>query len=35
MYKAGAGMPELRKRLDAAYGKYPIGGWTSFLLGDA
>jgi len=35
MYKAGAGMPELRKRMDATYGKYPIGGWTSFLLGDA
>jgi P4 family phage/plasmid primase-like protien len=35
MYKAGAGMPELRKRMDATYGKYPSGGWTSFQLGDA
>jgi phage/plasmid-associated DNA primase len=34
-YGAGASSTELRKRMDAAYGKYPNGGWTSFRLGDA
>jgi hypothetical protein len=35
MNKTGASMPELRKRLNAVYGTYPNGGWTSFVLGDA
>jgi P4 family phage/plasmid primase-like protien len=35
MGKQGASSNELRKRLDGTYGKYPIGGWTSFRLGDA
>jgi len=34
-HKPGSSLQELRKRIDATYGKYPIGGWTSFLLGDA
>jgi P4 family phage/plasmid primase-like protien len=34
-HKPGSSLQELRKRMDATYGKYPIGGWTSFLLGDA
>ena len=34
-YGTGASSTELRKRMDAAYGKYPNGGWTSFRLGDA
>ena len=35
MHKPGSSLQELRKRLDANYGKYPIGGWTSFRIGDA
>jgi P4 family phage/plasmid primase-like protien len=35
MGKRGASGQELRKRMDAIYGNYPIGGWTSFQLGDA
>ena len=31
----GASGVELKKRLEATYGKVPSGGWTSFLLGDA
>ena len=34
-HKPGSSLQELRKRIDATYGKYPIGGWTSFQLGDA
>ena len=34
-HKPGSSLQELRKRVDATYGKYPIGGWSSFVLGDA
>ena len=32
---ASASGAELKKRMEAAYGKVPSGGWTSFQLGDA
>jgi phage/plasmid-associated DNA primase len=34
-FGVGASGAELKKRLEAAHGKVPSGGWTSFRLGDA
>jgi phage/plasmid-associated DNA primase len=34
-FGVGASGAELKKRLEANYGKVPSGGWTSFRLGDA